>query len=183
MALCERCGSIQVRATSTSNNFLDKLLTAFSPTRLFVCQRCGWRGRRSWTNDQLKSLDDYGFGGAQPDPSLTALDSFQSKKKPKRASKSSRQKRNSLPPVSLSQLDRAMDQQSLIEDTAGRQSLGADLPAPRRPRSLRTRQIHRRRTRSREILAAIALSALAVVIFTLIGWSQGCSTTPTGLIY
>src|SRR5688500_5660735 len=72
MALCEQCGSIRiVRARPQP---LDRLVRLFTTKRPFLCRRCGWRGRQSWTEDDLAKLSSYGVGGAEPDPELVVLD-------------------------------------------------------------------------------------------------------------
>src|SRR5688572_22966676 len=71
-ALCEQCGSIRiVRAQSTP---ADRLVAILTWKRPFVCRRCGWRGRRYWTDKDLRKLLDYGAGGAETDPALSVLD-------------------------------------------------------------------------------------------------------------
>ncbi len=72
MALCEQCGSINlVRAQP---GFSDRVVTLFTSKRPIVCRRCRWRGRRDWSDDDLRALMNYGAGGAELDPSLTVLD-------------------------------------------------------------------------------------------------------------
>lgn len=56
---------------------VDRLLLTFWGTRPFVCLRCGWRGRKLWTDEQLvESGADETVGAS--DPALTVLDSTES---------------------------------------------------------------------------------------------------------
>jgi len=72
MALCEQCGSVRIVVARPER--IDQLLGLFSASRPFSCLRCGWRGRRTWSDEELRRLLDYGAGGAEPDPELAVLD-------------------------------------------------------------------------------------------------------------
>lgn len=72
MAVCEQCGSIRiVRARPEP---LDRVVRLFTSKRPFLCRRCGWQGRRGWTDADLLALTNYGAGGAESDPALAVLD-------------------------------------------------------------------------------------------------------------
>ncbi len=48
--LCDRCGSIDVvRARA---RVMDKVIGLFTGKNVFACRRCGWRGRKSWSEDE-----------------------------------------------------------------------------------------------------------------------------------
>jgi hypothetical protein len=72
MTVCDSCGSTSIgKATERPT---DKVIALLTGRRLFLCRRCGWRGRRRWTDADLEKLREYGVGGAEPDPSLAVLD-------------------------------------------------------------------------------------------------------------
>jgi len=72
MVLCEQCGSIQI--VRARLGLVDRLVAFLTWKRPFICRRCGWRGRRRWSDEELKERPAYGAGGAEPDPALAALD-------------------------------------------------------------------------------------------------------------
>jgi hypothetical protein len=47
----------------------------FGKGRWFACRRCGWRGRRAWSDKDLLRRYEYGAGGAEIDPEMVVLDS------------------------------------------------------------------------------------------------------------
>jgi len=151
MALCERCGSIQiVRARSRLADRAVALLTAKRP---FVCRRCGWRGRRAWTDSDLAKLADLRSSGeVAVDPSLVALDHI-----PREAVRPSEFELSTLdltPPVTADE--------KIVSSRHGR-------------RGKRRRQ---KRSRRREIFAVIAVSALAMLGIVLLGLTGSCVGSP-----
>ena len=50
---------------------MDKMVRVFTGKNAFLCRRCGWRGRKAWTE-----LDRVERSNLAPDsdPNLTALD-------------------------------------------------------------------------------------------------------------
>ena len=147
LALCERCGSIQiVRARS---RLADRVIALLTVRRPFVCRRCGWRGRRAWTDSDLAKTADLSFSGeAEVDPSLVALDDI-----PREAVRPSE--------FELSTLDLTQPVTADPKNDSTRH----------RRRGKRRRQ---KRSRRREIFAAIALLALAIFGITLLGVTGSC---------
>lgn len=67
--LCDTCGSIDVvRARA---RLLDKVVRLFTAKNVFVCRRCGWRGRRAWREEDRVERSNL---APDSDPKLTALD-------------------------------------------------------------------------------------------------------------
>ena len=172
MALCEQCGSIQVvRAVP---EFADKLVAYFSAKRPFFCRRCGWRGRRDWSDDALSALMNYGAGGAEPDPDLAVLDA-EPKQSQKRSARKGRQSKPRKPDTPVEQFDLATlelthregDQAAETSGTsAGRSSTGGR-------RSVR---IRRTQSRRREIVATIVATALVMLLVVLLGLTGSCGS-------
>ncbi len=158
MALCEQCGSIDlVRAQP---GLSDRVVTLFTSKRPIVCRRCGWRGRRDWSDEDLRALKNYGAGGAELDPSMTVLD-----REPQAAAKTGARKSRH-------------ESRSGKEDTRSEGfelaalDLAAGPPTPGRRRKLRNRQ---RRSRRREVVATIAVTALVIFFVVLLGLTGSCS--------
>jgi len=140
---CERCGSIQiVRARS---RLADRVVALLTGTRLFVCRRCGWRGRRAWTDSDLAKLADLRFS---VDPSLVGLDDI-----PREAVRPSE--------FALSTLDLT-------------QPVTADEKIVSSRHGRRGKRRRLKRSRRREIFAAITLSALALFGIILLGLTGSC---------
>src|SRR5262245_54688195 len=72
MALCEQCGSIRISLAPPGA--IDRIVTVFIGKRTFLLTRCGWKARRNCTDEELRKLEHYGVGGAEPDPDLVVLD-------------------------------------------------------------------------------------------------------------
>lgn len=159
MALCEQCGSIQVvRAVPEST---DKFASFFNSKRPFICRRCGWRGRREWTDQDLIDLYDYGAGGAEVDPSLAVLDGDQDPQERAGASKAE----FDLAAINLS-------------DTKPFEPHGARTPdgTPHRTAAHgrpRTRKLPSR-SRRREIVLSIAATALVMLVVAILGLTGSC---------
>jgi hypothetical protein len=164
MALCGQCGSIRiVRAESDQ---LDRLVAVFTAKRPFLCRRCGWRARRTWTNSDLQRLENYGAGGAEVDPSLIALDAPTNRRRRTKLAKSAVQDPDAFALESLDLNSSSPDNQTRLE-LPHSQSSGA-----------RQRRSRNRRLRSRrgEILATVFVTVvitLAVMILTLTGSCAG----------
>ena len=154
MALCERCGSIQiVRARSRLADRAVALLTARRP---FVCGRCGWKGRRAWTDSDLAKLADLRSSGeVAVDPSLVALDDI---------------RREAVRPgeFELSTLDLTQPVTADEKIVAGRHGR-------------RGKRSRLKRSQRREIFAVIALSALVMFGIALLGLTGSCVASPAPL--
>ena len=171
MALCERCGSIQIVRVKPEP--LERLWALASAKRPFVCRRCGWRGRRDWTDKDLRKLMDYGAGGAEPDPALSVLDEEQ---------------------VAAESHWRGPERHEIPEDLdlAALEPLKAPTAPPRgedlarasatsqsgKPRRRRDRQ---RRSRRREMFATVAATALVLSLAVMLGLTGRCGGGSAGL--
>jgi len=172
MALCEQCGSISIVRAQPEP--LDKLVRWFTAKRPFVCRRCGWRGRRDWSDDALQSLMNYGAGGAEPDPALAVLDSHHEPSVKRSGRKDRRREPQQKAKTTAAQFDlAALDlanagtaQATAITDG----STSRALPGERR--SVRSR---RKKTRRREIVATIAVAALVMFLVVLLGSTGSCA--------
>jgi hypothetical protein len=157
MALCEQCGSIQV--VTAQQEPADKLVAFFTAKRPFVCRRCGWRGRRAWTDEDLSSLRDYGSGGAEVDPALAILDHGQGVAR-------GRTLQDAEPTAfDLSVLD--------LAHAGTHESTGAVEIRERRSRRNRLK-----RSQRRKIIPAIAVSALAMFLIAMLGLTGSCAGSP-----
>lgn len=179
MALCEQCGSIQlVRARSGP---IDRGLAKFTSLRPFMCRRCGWRGRRSWTEADIVDPSEYGIAiGATTDPALSTLDhpSLKSSSEPKPKASRKRKTRKATPakgfrPLAPTEFD--------LSEIGWNQpdSAPADTPSSLGTRSWdeRTRGINEQRLKRanrRQIIGTIAMSALALFVFTLLSIGRSC---------
>lgn len=67
--LCERCGSIDIVRARTRP--LDKLVRLFTGKNVFTCRRCGWRGRRGWSEEERVERPNL---APNSDPNLIVLD-------------------------------------------------------------------------------------------------------------
>lgn len=170
MALCEQCGSISiVRARPEPT---DKLVRLFTSKRPFVCRRCGWRGRRDWSDADLQALMDYGAGGAEPDPDLTVLDTDPelSRKRPRRRVRA-RQPRSTFD-APAEQFDLAKLGLKSGQADQGSAPIGAGQTLRRERRSVQSR---RKKSRRREIVATVAATALVMFLVVLLGLTGSCS--------
>jgi hypothetical protein len=167
MALCEECGSIQIARAHSDQ--LDRLLGIFSSKRPFICRRCGWRGRRDWTDEDLKGLRDYGAGGATPDPELAVLDRRQTKTR-QRADNSGRGwTKAGRSDFDLSSLDfegMTTAAEDISSSGSGRLD-GASAEA-------HSRVDRRHRLVRREIVTTVALTALAMFLVAMLGFTESC---------
>lgn len=157
MALCEQCGSIQIGTAQQEP--ADKLVAFFTAKRPFVCRRCGWRGRRAWTDEELSSLRDYGSGGAEVDPALAVLDHGQG------VSRDTTLQNAEPTGFDLSALDLA---NAGTHETTGAVEI----------RGRRSRRNRLKRSRRREIIAALAISALAMFLIAMLGLTGSCVSSP-----
>jgi len=161
MTLCEQCGSISIVRSQPEPT--DKLVRLFTAKRPFVCRRCGWKGRRSWTDADLRKLMDYGAGGAEPDPDLAVLDADPKQTQNRSARKNRQRKKRDTP---LEQFDLATlelvhreGDQATETSTGGRRSV----------------RIRRTQSRRREIVATIVATALVMFLVVLLGLTGSCS--------
>lgn len=171
MALCEQCGSIRiVRARPET---ADKLVALFTSKRPFLCRRCGWRARRPWSDDDLTALLDYGAGGAQPDPTLIALDN-PLEGGPGQRKPSSRRRRASTTTTPLAAVAAPAD--AVATDAAGVPSAAegaatSSATSPRRARRSRKRQ---KRSRRRTVVATVAVTAVVMFLMVLLSLTGSC---------
>jgi hypothetical protein len=176
MALCERCGSIQI-VKGRAEPF-EKLVAWFGARRPFVCLRCGWRGLREWSDGDLQRLQNYGSGGAEPDPSLIVLD-----RNPAPSSSEKREGQESRLPIGTRSSDVNNEAQFDLAAISSEKPPHLDEMATMSglaARSLngRGRRRHRNRRRAsqrREIVVAIAVSLMMILTVALLGLTEGCS--------
>ena len=153
MALCELCGSINiVRAQRGTTDTLVSLITGKRP---FVCRRCGWRGRRDWTDKDLRKLMDYGGDGAEPDPALSVLD-----EEPVAAESNVRRRERRERRERLEGLDRAALELPKAPTAPPRGEDLARASATSQSGKPRRRRDRQRRSRRREMFATVAATAL-----------------------
>lgn len=173
MALCERCGSINI--VSAGPQRADRILGLFGRGRSFVCRRCGWRGRRNWTDDDLHALSDYGAGGGALDPGLAALDvkptdtGLATSRGGGPAAGSSWRRTPELEGLELDQLD------LVNASAAGLDSEESSNAAGRLLTRIRPRSLRRKDSRRREVIATIAVSALVMFLIVMIGLAGSCA--------
>ena len=171
MALCELCGSINiVRAQRGTTDTFVSLITGKRP---FVCRRCGWRGRRDWTDKDLRKLMDYGAGGAEPDPALSVLD-----EEPVAAeSNVHRRERREI----LEGLDRAALELPKAPTAPPRGEDLARASATSQSGKPRRRRDRQRRSRRREMFATVAATALVLSLAVMLGLTGSCGGGSAGL--
>ena len=150
MALCEQCGSISI--VRAQPDPLDRVVAFFTSKRPIVCRRCGWRGRRDWSDEDLRALMNYGAGGAEPDPSMTVLD-----REPKA--------------FDLATLDHAHGATIQPQATETFEPTAVQRTRGRR----RIRGDRQKRTRRREIIATVAATALVIFLVVLLAMTGSCS--------
>ena len=164
MALCERCGSISiVRLHAGWTDLAISILTGRKP---FLCRRCGWRARRAWTSQDLEKLSEYGAGGAEIDPSLAELDDIGRQKRRKQEVKSARRKENSFDLVDL---------HLGVESEPAASVQTAPIARHRNTRRSKVRIRGQKRSSRKEILATIAVTAIAMFLLVVISLSGSCS--------
>jgi hypothetical protein len=172
MRPCERCGSIQV--TKRDGELTDRLVEFATGRQLFVCMRCGWKGRRSW--NELLPIDRSELapaGDQASDPMLASLDSPRIGS----ARRSKRRRSRTNGPKAASEFDLAGIRSTLKTDDRDQQLLGATGAELKhswaKPRSTMARR--RRRKLMREVGATIAIVAFAMFLFAVLGLADGCS--------
>ena len=167
MVSCEQCGSIRIARAHPSR--ADRLVAILTSHRPFVCRRCGWRARRTWTNADLKSLEEHLAGDGEPDPGLAVLDAspgYNLGAKQRAAVESDDFRLEDLrftddqPPSSTPTDD-------VEEDGVDRGNTERGLNRPR----FRQR---RRITRRRRIAGTVAISALAMFIIAIASLTSNC---------
>ncbi len=163
MALCEECGSISIVVTKP--NRAEQVIALLLSRRCFLCKRCGWRALRGWTDQDLQKLKDYGLGGAALDPTLAVLDEGRPTNR-KRRRRNLNGKRNE-----LFNLAGAIPE---LPDAAGR-------PATPSKGGRRLTRKRRGRTKRRQILATVAVTALALFLAAILGLTGSCSGTGNAL--
>jgi hypothetical protein len=175
MVSCDKCGSIQIVRANPAP--ADRFVKLFTSRRPFVCRRCGWRGRKEWTDEQLLSLQHYGIGGAAPDPTLVSLDEpkrrrrgGQGSKSPKSATSHSRSQIVKITDFDLATIDLATDASSFPPPTPDSMR---EFERSRSRSSGKKRRL--RRSGRREIIATVALTALAMFVFLIAGLTGSCA--------
>lgn len=168
MTLCEQCGSISIVRAEPEP--IDKLLGLFTSNRPFVCRRCGWRGRRDWSDADLRALLDYGAGGAEPDPDLAVLDDEPKQSGPRSGRRGrTRTSRSRADQFDLATLDLShpdvnqSESAASLERSTARRSTG-------KGRGVRSR---RNKTRRQKVTEAIAATVLVMLVVTVLGMA-GC---------
>lgn len=174
MALCEQCGSISI--VLAQRQPLDEFLAYFNSNRPFICRRCGWRGRRDWTDRDILELTNYGAGGAEPDPELAVLDSEpagKKRKKPKRKRPAARKAKGKSPTkeFDLGELESA--DRPVVQAADGE---SADVPSGSLP-TPRSRSRRRNTSRGREIAATVAVSAFVMFLVVIVGLVGSCNSS------
>jgi hypothetical protein len=168
MTLCEQCGSTRIERTLPEP--IDRLVAIFTGVRPFLCLRCGWRGRRNWTDDDLKALLDYGAGGAELDPALAALDNEELPRgRRKRQTKGRKTRKSRVKPVP--------DTFGLNALVLASAELGAEVEEGTvRPasESQPPRGVKRKPSARREIVTAIFVAALVMLIVFFLSIAPGC---------
>jgi hypothetical protein len=168
MALCERCGSISiVRLRPGRTDLAISILTGRQP---FLCRRCGWRARRAWKDQHLARLNEYGAGGAETDPSLEVLDDIGYQKRREQKTTSAKQQDDRFDLVDL-------HLGAVSEPAASAQT--APIAQERKTRRSKARVRRENLSRRREILATIAVTAIAMFLLVVISLSGSCSGGPT----
>ena len=158
MAVCERCGSIQVAVARRQP--IDRLIFALTSKRQFTCRRCGWRARRGWSDSELVRFERPVTGGVESGASLIALDDAMSATAKRRLER--RRQRRSGSHAQASEFD--LDQLDLSSHERP-QAKTAVVPILR-PRAARRRPVRRFRSRRRrEILTTFCVTA--VIMFLL----------------
>lgn len=181
MALCEQCGSIRiVRARSSS---IEKGLAVFTGRKPFTCLRCGWRGRRAWRQSDIHDPQIYGAAvGATTDPSMSVLDTVATAevsngKTGRKTRKRSQWKRSPEPANGEFDL-------STLELRSHEVASADDMTPPavnvsgwdERTRGIAQERL--RRSRRRQVVGAVALSALALFLFSLLAVARSCRGDP-----
>ena len=176
VALCEECGSIQIVRKRAQP--VDRLIELVTAKRPFACRRCGWTGRRRWTDDELTRLNDYGAAaGAAVDPSLVVLDEEQGHGHPQ-SRKRRRERRRSASTggarpnefdLSTLELPSTGSDEPFVED---HHSPDVDRTPPQIWRGRVGGR--RKRLRRRRIAASLALSSLAIFLFAIVLLSRSC---------
>lgn len=172
MALCERCGSISIVRAQPQP--LDKLVRLFTVNRPFLCRRCGWRGRRRWSDDDIRALAGYGAGGAEPDPSLAGLDGAAASRRQRKRNRGRKPTTAANPEVAapgfdLAELDLSAGAVRFHEndkESLRRAPIGAH----------RLRRRRRNQSRRRGMFAAIAATALVMFVAVMLGMTGSCSS-------
>lgn len=178
MALCEQCGSIQIGRARAEP--VDKAVALFTGRRPFKCRRCGWRGRRHWSdNDITDPLEHSLSGGASVDPALTVLDEIRNAadpiEKPGRAERSPVREE-----FDLSRLDWIDPSQSDPEPEPIES--GPLVSVNGRDERIR-RIVHDWQNRSRrpEVAGAVAMTVAVLLLYAIIIQSEGCAIGPLNL--
>jgi hypothetical protein len=179
MALCGRCGSIQV--VRVPGNILDDTIALVTKHKLYACQRCGWRGRSVEGTDnserQRMALDPT----AAYDPTLATLDEFQDRadrapRRPRRHRRKPVTKAVHTGEPDLSTLDELHD----APITPYPEPQEANNGSRSNDRSRHRSHSRTGRSRRRGFLAALAVSGLALFLIAMVGITDSCgSRLPT----
>jgi hypothetical protein len=169
MALCEQCGSIRIVRARLEP--YDRFVAIFTGRRPFLCRRCGWRRRRNWTDGELKELVNYGVGGAEADPAFAVLDSDQHSTELRRRQTT----RRSVGTAAKETFDLGGLNLTNDDDSAGiAPAPDEEQPAKVAARTGRSRRIRRKGSKRREILAAIAATALIMFLIVILSLTGSC---------
>ena len=176
MTLCERCGSIRIVRVRLEP--ADRLVAVFTGRRPFLCRRCGWRGRRNWSDKDLKNLLDYSAGGAETDPALAALDQPHERRKRGNSVETERASTNEHAAESfeLDSTTLASGESSRFAVPRNEKHAGRSATRKRRPQRSRRKQTGRR-----GMLAAIAGSALLMFLAVILSLTGSCRGSSDGI--
>jgi len=178
MTLCERCGSIRIVRVRLDP--ADRLVAIFTGRRPFLCRRCGWRGRRNWSDNDLQNLLDYSVGGGETDPALVALDGEQQPQERRQRSTSVETERVSTNEHALESFD--LDTAPLASSESSRLAVSRNAKQAGRSatRKRRARRSGRKQAGRRGMLAAIAGSALLMFLAIILSLTGSCRGTSDG---
>lgn len=169
MPLCAQCGSIQI--TRAHGTLFDKIAGVLTTKRPFICRRCGWRGRRRWTDEDFHAMRNYGMGGAEVDSELSVLDDPPSE----RHSLARGRERTS--DVSAAKPHGFDLNEVPFGDDGIQSSISHELPHDTWPSRQKGARASRRgnRERRREIRLALAVSGLLMITAFLLSNASACS--------
>lgn len=135
---------------------MDFVRSLFSAKRPWHCQRCGWKGRTSWKDDEITRLPEPSDDRSDTDPSLRALDRDRVGKQGHHPDNHGMTRTEGLDSLDVD-----------LADPPPNVNLGEEIAAVRRSRRMRD-------SRRGEIIAAVALSTLAMGLVALISLTSGC---------
>jgi hypothetical protein len=175
MGICEHCGSIQVyRAPESVTGRFRAFITR---RRLWLCRRCGWKGRRNW--DENTRVDRSGLvvdSSSAYDPAMVVLDQGSSislhQRKRHRRQESPDTDRVTSSPVS-SEFDLPPLGELNAVETLNPHDATDGTPLVLAPRRLMSRRIYR--ARRNEIVGTVIVTAAVMLLVIVLGLLGSCS--------